>query len=90
MTVPEVFFAGMVASGYLVVSLFFLKFWNRSRDLLFIAFSAAFFLLAANQFLLTIGGVPTEEQSWVFLLRVAAFVLIALAIVYKNTGPRSR
>jgi hypothetical protein len=90
MTIPEVFIAGMITSGYLVISLFFLKFWNRSGDLLFIAFSAAFFLLAANQFLLAVGGVPAEEQSWVFLLRIAAFLLIALAIVHKNTGPRSR
>lgn len=86
----ELFVGGMITGGYLVIALFFMKFWARNRDLLFIAFAAAFFLLAANQFVLGIGDVPEEQESWAFLLRIAAFVLIALAVIYKNAGPRSR
>jgi len=83
------FFSGMTTMGFLVGALFFARFWTRSRDLLFLAFSAAFCLLALNQALLTLGGVPSEEQSWLYLFRLAAFVCIALAVVHKNTTSRN-
>jgi hypothetical protein len=55
---------------------------------LFAAFSAAFLLLAANQTMITLGGVPSEYQTWVYLLKLAAFALLILAIVSKNLGQR--
>ena len=87
------FVSGLIAMGYLVAGLFFLKFWVRSGDLLFAIFAAAFWLLALNQGLLTVLALPREEQSWLYLLRLAAFALIVVAIVHKNLtqGPgRSR
>jgi hypothetical protein len=83
------FFAGTIAAGYVVAGLFFTKFWRRTRDVLFLAFAVAFGLLALTQFLLTITEAPNEERSWVYLFRLVAFVLIAVAIVHKNAGPRS-
>ena len=83
------FFSGIVTAGFLVASLFFARFWSRSRDSLFAAFCAAFLLLAINQALLVIAGIPGEEQSWPYLLRLGAFLLIAAAIIQKNAGPRS-
>lgn len=84
------FVAGVIASGYLVAGVYFLKFWHRTRDALFLAFSVAFTLLALNQFLLAASNIPREEQSWIFVLRLVAFVLIALAIVYKNMAANRR
>ena len=51
MSVPTVdmFLAGMVTAGFLASGLFFARFWARSRDILFLAFTAAFWLLALNQ-----------------------------------------
>ena len=43
------FIYGMITIGYLVVGLFFIKFWTRGRDPLFIIFALAFWLLAASQ-----------------------------------------
>lgn len=83
------FFSGMVTAGFMLAGLFFARFWSRSRDPLFAAFSAAFWLLALNQALLVIAGIPREEQSWTYLLRLAAFILIAVAVIQKNTRPRS-
>ena len=83
------FVSGVITAGDLVAGLFFLKFWARSRDVLFVAFAVAFWLLALNQFLLAVGNIPREEQSWVYLLRLSAFILIAVAIVQKNSGRRS-
>lgn len=78
------FVSGLITMGFLVSGLFFIRFWVRTRDLLFAAFAAAFWLLAANQALLALSDLPVEERSWMYLLRLAAFVLIILAIALKN------
>lgn len=82
------FFAGMITMGFVAAGLFFLKFWSRSRDPLFAIFAAAFWLLALNQAILGVIDLPHEERSWAFFLRLAAFSLLAIAIVYKNAAAR--
>ena len=82
----NMFLAGMVTSGFLAGGLFFARFWVRSRDSLFLAFTASFWLLALNQALVALDQEPEANQSWFYLLRVAAFLLIAAAIVRKNAG----
>ena len=79
---------GVITMGYLIAGLFFAKFWSRSRDPFFLIFAVAFWLLTANQAVLTIFDLRREEQSWAYLLRLAAFMLIAAAIVYKNAAAR--
>lgn len=78
------FVSGLITMGFFVSGLFFIRFWARTRDLLFAAFAAAFWLLAANQALLALSNLPVEEKSWMYLLRLAAFVIIILAIALKN------
>ena len=78
------FISGLITMGFLVAGLFFLRFWARTRDLLFAAFTGAFWLLAANQALVAIIDAPREERSWIYLLRVAAFAMIIAAVVWKN------
>ena len=82
----NMFLAGMVSAGFLAGGLFFARFWVRSRDSLFLAFTAAFWLLALNQTLVALVPEPEDKQTWFYLLRVAAFLLIAVAIVRKNAG----
>ena len=83
------FLSGAVSAGFLIAGLFFLRFWRKSRDELFAAFALAFWLLGLNQALLTFSSVPVEERSWLFLLRLAAFVVILAAIWRKNArAPR--
>jgi hypothetical protein len=78
------FAAGALTAGYLVAGLFFLKFWRRSRDGLFAAFAAAFALMAINQAVPVLFGIPDEAVGGVYLLRLAAFLLIIGAILRKN------
>jgi hypothetical protein len=80
------FFSGMIAMGMLVCAAFFLRFWRRSKDPLFMAFAFAFALLALSQALTTLLQLPLEERSWLFLLRFAAFSLIIVAVLAKNLG----
>ncbi len=82
------FLWGLITMGYAVAGLFFLRFWTRTRDGLFAAFAAAFWLLALNQALVALSQVPREEQTWFYLLRLAAFLLIIGAIVRKNLRSR--
>lgn len=84
------FLMGADTMGFLIASLFFLRFWKRTRDALFAAFSFAFFLLALNQALVALSGIPREEQSLFYLLRLAAFTLLIVAIVRKNTESKRK
>lgn len=78
------FFSGMVTMSFLVVSAFFLRFWSRTRDSLFAAFSLAFLLLAISGACIQLLGLDREERSWVYLLRAGAFSLLIVAILDKN------
>ena len=83
---PELylFLSGTVVAGFIVAGLFFLRFWKRTRDGLFIAFALAFWLLGLTQALLALSDFPVEERSWLYLLRLAAFALILVSIFWKN------
>ena len=82
------FIFGMVTMGYIVAGLFFIKFWTRGRDPLFMIFAFAFWLLAVSQILLAILEIPREEQGWVYIPRLLAFALILVAIIHKNISRR--
>lgn len=78
------FLSGVTTMGLLVAGLFFLRFWKRTAEGLFLAFAAAFWLLGIGQALLTFSAVPVEERSWLYLLRLIAFSLILVSIWRKN------
>ena len=78
------FLAGMLSGGFFIAALFFLRFWRQTRDSLFASFAGAFALLGIAQSLLTLGGFPVEERSWIYVIRLSAFLLILTAIYSKN------
>lgn len=82
------FVGGLSAAGYGVAGVFFLSFWRKTRDSLFMVFALAFGLMTLNQAIPVILGIPREEQSGVYLLRAAAFILIIVAILRKNLSRR--
>lgn len=88
MTVYD-FLAGAVALGFFVCALFFLRFWRRTRDQLFLAFALAFVLLGAGQSILALANIATEERGSIYLFRLVAFALIIFAIVRKNRSART-
>jgi hypothetical protein len=75
---------GMTTMGFLIAALFFMRFWRKTSDSLFAMFAVAFVLLAFNQALIGLLAVTREDQSLLYLPRVAAFALIIIAIVWKN------
>ncbi len=83
MTVYQ-FLSGAVAFGFFVCGLFFLRFWRRTSDGLFMSFAVAFALLGFAQSVIALGNIPMEERAPIYLLRLLAFALIILAIARKN------
>lgn len=75
---------GGIAMASAVAALFFLRFWRDTGDRLFAIFSIAFLLLAITRVGLALSSEPTEGQTHWYWVRLAAFVLIFLAIVDKN------
>jgi hypothetical protein len=78
------FLSGAVTMGFLVSAGFFMRFWRKTADRLFLAFALAFLLLALNQALAQLLGAADERLGYTYLLRVLGFVLILAAIIDKN------
>jgi peptidoglycan/LPS O-acetylase OafA/YrhL len=84
----RLFISGLLVAGYLVAGLFFLRFWRQSRDRLFAFFTAAFWLLALQRGALAAVGLDAPGSTWLYGLRLLAFLLILAAIVDKNRPAR--
>jgi hypothetical protein len=82
------FLSGALTLGCIVAAVFFLRFWRRTSDRLFLAFAIAFFLFALNQALAQWLGAADERVGYAYLLRLIGFVLILGAIVDKNVSRR--
>lgn len=78
------FLSGAIVMGFVAAGLFFLRFWKRTHEGLFVAFALAFWLLGLTQALLAFTEIPVEERSWLYLLRLVAFLLILASIWVKN------
>lgn len=77
---------GVIAATSLIAAAFFLKFWRQTRDSLFLAFSAAFFIEGLNRIGVLFLDSPNEGRPAVYVVRCLAFVLIIIAIIGKNRG----
>ena len=84
------FLAGAVFIGYVVSSAFFLRFWRKTAERLFLAFGVAFLFLALNQVVATYLEAGDERSIYAYALRVIAFSLILAAIVDKNVSSKRR
>jgi len=80
------FLLGVVAIASITASVFFLKFWRSTRDILFAAFAAFFLLEGAERVVLLFSERPNEGTPWIHTIRLAALMLILVAILGKNYG----
>lgn len=86
--VTEGFVMGVIFTASITSSLFFLKFWRRTQDPLFLAFSVAFLLESSLRLSLLFNDTPNESGPWYYFTRMFAFLLIIVAILRKNYGRR--
>lgn len=79
----ETFIQGANVLACLAIASFFLRFWHRTRDTFFLMFAAAFGMFAINRFAIALVD-ERDEAIVLYLVRLAAFLLIAAAIIIKN------
>ncbi|HEY7097388.1 MAG TPA: DUF5985 family protein [Terriglobales bacterium] len=82
----EAFLLGVIATASLTAGMFFLKFWKKTHDTVFLAFVVYF---------LTEGGIrvahlffahPNEASPWIYVIRLMALMIILAAVFRKNYG----
>lgn len=78
------FLAGAATISLLVIASFFLRFWKRTHDRLFLFFAGSFAFLMVERIVRATMSVETEWAPYVYTIRLIAFVLIIVAIVDKN------
>lgn len=81
----QYFLSGMATFGFFIAMLYFLRFWKRSGDRLFFLFALSFGILGVQRIALLLTAQPDEQaEAILYGLRLAAFLIILLAIVDKN------
>jgi hypothetical protein len=75
---------GATSMASLTISLFFLRFWNRTGDRFFLFFSLSFLLEGLNRTLMGSVTAWSEVEPVVYLVRLLSFLLILVAIIDKN------
>lgn len=80
----EGFLLGVIVTASLAAAVFFFKFWQRTRDQLFLAFGLAFLIEGLNRVLFLFVDHPNEGRPGIYVVRLLAFLLIVAAIVRKN------
>jgi hypothetical protein len=79
------FLSGAAMMGAFACGLFFLRFWQKTLDRLFLIFSIAFFLMGLERIALTWRGeFGGEESVLIYLIRLASFLMILYGIWDKN------
>jgi hypothetical protein len=78
------FLSGASVLAAAAIALFFLRFWRETGDRFFGFFALAFAVFAVNRLALVLLDPDDESRTWVYVARLAAFVLILVAIVDKN------
>jgi hypothetical protein len=84
------FLLGAVVMACAVATVFFLRFWGKTRDRLFGVFALAFALLGLNWLTLAVTDPNFEFRAVLYVLRLLAFVVIILGILDKNRDRPAR
>lgn len=80
----RLFLWGALFMASATAAIFFFRYWRSTLDRLFILFGVAFAVLTLNWAGLALVHPSEESRHLLYLLRLAAFLLIIVAIVDKN------
>lgn len=72
--------SGAVFFGYVIIALFFGRFWKQTGARLFAAFSLAFLILAIERAMILTFITEPINVPWIYSTRLLAFLVIAGAI----------
>ncbi len=79
------FLSGAIVTLHLVAALFFVAFWRKTRDWLFVAFALAFALEGLNRIRFLFVEHPNEGSVGIYAVRGLAFLIVLLAVVAKSS-----
>jgi hypothetical protein len=77
------FLSGVITLGHATAGLFFLRFWKKTGERLFVFFAAAFWLLGAIRIAMLFLDELGEEDRF-YWIRLVAYLIILVAIIDKN------
>ena len=80
----EGFLLGIIVTSSIAAAAFFLKFWRKTRDGLFLGLAAAFLIEGVNRLAFLSLDEPNEGTPVVYTIRLFSYLLILGAIVHKN------
>lgn len=81
------FLLGAIAMGCFAIGLFFLRYWYSSRDRFFLYLVLSFWIESANRCHMALTQSWDEDTPVHYLVRLASFGLILIAIWDKNRKP---
>jgi hypothetical protein len=84
----EGFLLGIIVAASLTAAAYFFKFWRQTRDVLFLCFSASFFIEGLNRAAFLALDRPSEGDTVLYVVRLFSYALIVVAIVSKNRGAK--
>ena len=95
MVLTAVFFSGICMTSFAASGVFFLKFWKASRDPFYLYFCMACWLLAIERivvvtltYMLNWMTPENESGSWIYIIRLVAFLIIFAAVLQKNRSAK--
>jgi hypothetical protein len=84
------FLNGIIVMGHGGAGLFFLRFWRKTMDRLFLMFAVSFWLLGIIRVVMAILGQSGEDSHYLYWFRFVAYLVILIAIVDKNLSWRKK
>ena len=78
------FLAGAACISHLIIAMFFLRFWQKTRDRLFLFFAGSFLIMMVERLIRAATFTENDAAPYVYSIRLAAFVVIIIGIVDKN------
>lgn len=82
------FVLGAIVMACGAAGLFFLRFWRKTHDRLFLIFAIAFWTLGLNWLALAFTNAD-EVRTALYVVRLLAFVFILIGIIDKNRAPQA-
>lgn len=80
---------GATAAFYLIIGLFFIRFWRSTHDRFFMFFALCFLIEAANRIMLGLFFDFREASPIYYIIRLLAYSFIIIAILDKNRRSKS-
>jgi hypothetical protein len=82
--VLDTYLLGCVTGCSIAAALFFLRFWRKWRDPIFLAFTAFLFFQALRESAVVDIPHPNEGSFWFFVIRAISLLCVLAAILWKN------